>query len=289
MKHIKGESVRLEDDTRYRQRMEAIGALTSGIAHEIHTPLQYVGDNLRFLYKNLDDLLSLLDIQQKLVELCSDHSCSKGKMEAYKKEYVSKDIAFLREEMPLALNQSLEGIAIITKIIRAMREIAYPSCSQHGPVGINRVIERACVISQCEWKHAIKLIVDLDENLPEIEGNETAINQVLLNLIINAAHAIKSKKDKSGNIILRSRLGINHVRLEVEDTGVGIPAEVRHCLFDPTFTTKKVGEGSGQGLAIVHEIVVNEHSGSIQIESQEGAGTTVIISFPLGGEMRAKC
>jgi two-component system NtrC family sensor kinase len=163
----------------------------------------------------------------------------------------------------------------------AMKEFSHPARKELAPVDLNRVLERSSVVCKSEWKQTADLQFDIDENLPPITGQEGTLNQAVLNLIVNAAHAIQYKGPEMGRITLRTRYDEEYVRLEIQDSGTGISESIRHRIFEPFFTTKDVGRGTGQGLALVHDIVVNKHGGQIELESTVGVGTTVIVKLPI--------
>ena len=271
----------LERELMQSQKMEVLGTLAGGIAHEINTPIQYIGDNLRFLEESTRDLLAVLDAHKNLSDEAKARNVLMDLVEVCENEVEEKDVEFLREEAIQAAEQSIDGVKQVSDIVLAMKEFSHPARKDAAPVDLNRVLERSSVVCKSEWKQAAELIFDLDKSLPAITGQEGALNQVVLNLIVNAAHAIQYKGPEMGTITLRTRHDGESVRLEVEDSGTGIPENIRDRIFEPFFTTKDVGRGTGQGLALVHDIVVNKHGGWIELDSSVGIGTTVIVKLPI--------
>jgi len=195
-------------------------------------------------------------------------------------------LAYLQEEIPQAIDQSLEGLERIAKIVRSMKEFSHPGMDEKTPIDINQAIETTINVSRNEWKYHADIETDLDPGLPNVSCLPGEINQVLLNLIVNAAHAIVNVVGESGDkglIRISTRLDGAWAEIRVSDTGTGIPEEIKQRIFDPFFTTKMVGKGTGQGLAIAYSVVVDKHGGVIDLESEEGKGTTFIISLPLEG------
>ncbi|HDH97429.1 MAG TPA: histidine kinase, partial [Proteobacteria bacterium] len=204
----------------------------------------------------------------------------------------SADMEFLAEEVPKAIDESLDGIERIASIVRAMKEFSHPGLEEKVAIDINRAIQNTVTISRNEWKYVADVELDLDPNLPLVPCLPRDINQVLLNIIVNAAHAIADVvgegRAAKGKITISTRHIGDWVEIRISDTGTGIPPEIRHRIFDPFFTTKEVGKGTGQGLSIAHSIVVDKHKGQIFFETEMGKGTTFFIRLPLespdGGE-----
>ena len=194
------------------------------------------------------------------------------------------DLGFLREEIPKALEQSADGVQRISGIVRAMKEFSHPS-QEKTPVDLNRAIQSTITVASNEWKYVAEIKTELDPRLPMVECLPGEFNQVILNMIVNAAHAIGDVVGDGGNgkgtitVSTRQRDGWAEVR--IADTGAGIPAQIRDRIFDPFFTTKEVGKGTGQGLALAHNVVVKQHGGTISLESEVGKGTCFTIRLPL--------
>jgi PAS domain S-box-containing protein len=274
LKQTLEERDRLEDNLRQAQKLEAIGQLAAGIAHEINTPTQYVGDNLRFLKESFGELATMLA-----------HLVKVGGQPA-SKLLADADFEYLKEEIPRALNQSLEGVDRVAKIVRAMKEFSHPA-REKTATDLNRAIQSTITVASNEWKYVAEVEMDLDANLPAVHCSPAEFNQVVLNIIVNAAHAITDvvgdgAKGK-GKIRVRTRADGEWAIIEITDTGSGMPPHIQQRIFDPFFTTKEVGKGTGQGLAIAHNVIVDKHGGTIKVTSAPGAGTTFTIRLPIGG------
>jgi len=281
LREAKAERSRLERELAQSRKVGSLGALAGGIAHEINTPIQYIGDNLKFLKAATEDLMAVVDTHYQLVK----HAEAKGMLshiiENYRTECDQKDIDFLRDELPLAAEQAIEGVKQVTNIVRAMKEFTHPTQKEMAPVNLNRIIERSALVCRAEWKQFAELKYELDKQLPQVIGDESSLNQVVVNLIVNAAHAIAKCKERFGEIIIRTKNQDSSVQLEIEDNGEGITDGNKDQIFNPFFTTKDVGEGTGQGLAFVHEVVVTRLGGEIDVKSIIGTGTTFIIKIPI--------
>jgi len=265
--------------------MESIGQMAAGIAHEINTPLQYIGDNARFLRDSFVDILSLFKEYIKLVEFNNTGMFSLEQLDAIEKSRKEKEFDYLADEIPEAINQSLEGIDRVNKIVQALKEFSHPGSDEKRPSDINRAINTTLNVSRNEWKYLAEMVTSLDMTLPLVPCYLNDFNQVMLNLIINAVHSIKEKaeinKGISGTISITTKLRGKWVEISVSDTGRGIPESIQQNIFDPFFTTKDVGKGTGQGLAIVHALIVKKHQGTIEFESEVGIGTTFRFQLPL--------
>lgn len=277
------EQSKYEVQLQLSQKMQAIGELAAGIAHEVNTPLQYVGDNIRFLDTSFGDLIRLIDHYRAFVEA---HAVEGRDTEAVRQlaaKVEALDLDFMIDEVPQALAQSLEGIGRASAIVKAMRSFAHPG-GERELIDINSCLENTLTVSRNEWKYVADVETDLDAQLPLVECYHE-INQVFLNIFVNAAHAIADKSDHAdegkGRITVRTLLQGDWVQIEIGDTGAGIPKAVQQRIFEPFFTTKAVGKGTGQGLAIVHNIVVEKHGGTIELNSEPGIGTTFTIRLPL--------
>jgi len=275
----------LESQLAHAQKLEGIGQLAAGIAHEINTPMQYVGDNVRFLEDCFADLLGLLRVHGRFLQQASRGPVS-GELLAETAGAVEQaDVEYLVEEIPRAIQQSLEGVSRITKIVRAMRDFSHPGVEAKTAVDINKAIDNTITICRNEWKYVSEMQTDYDADLPPVPCLPGEINQVLLNLIINAAHAIGEVvgdgSEGKGTITVSTRRDGEWAEIRVRDTGCGIPEAARDRVFQPFFTTKEVGKGTGQGLAIAHSVIVNKHGGTIAFETEVGKGTTFIIRLPV--------
>jgi len=282
----------LEMQLAQAQKLEAIGQLAAGIAHEINTPIQYVGDNTRFLQDSFADMSGLVEKYHCLLEAARVGSAPPELVAAVEKAIDEADMEYLSEEIPVAIQQSLEGIARVAKIVRAMREFSHPGVEEKTTTDINKAIESTITVARNEWKYVAEMETDFDSELPLVLCLPGEFNQVILNLLVNAAHAIadvvgdgsegkEPALSPKGTITVSTHCDGDWAKVRISDTGMGIPEEVRPRIFDPFFTTKEVGKGTGQGLAIAHNVVVEKHGGTITFETKVGKGTTFIIRLPI--------
>jgi len=275
----------LETQLFHAQKMESVGQLAAGIAHEINTPIQYVGDNARFLDDTFQDLDQLIEAYQQLLTACETDALTKNMIAKTKQLADQADIEFIREEVPQAIQQSLEGAERVATIVRAMKEFSHPGGIDKQPTDLNHMIEGTITVSRSEWKFAAEIKTDLAESLPPVPCSPGELGQALLNLVVNAAHAIEAGQEQEahelGQISISTRQVGDFVEIRVSDTGTGIPEAARSKIFDPFFTTKDIGKGTGQGLAITHAVIVENHGGTIELETEVGQGTTFILGLPL--------
>ena len=257
-------------------RLETLGTLASGIAHEINNPAQYVGDNLVFIRGAIARLLDFATEVQRTAQDGRDWAWVPARLGEIK-------LDFLRQELPAAASQAIDGIERIGTIAQAVRDFCYPARPLPSPFDLNHLIETTAAITRTQWKPVAALDLDLDPDLPAITGVEGEIAQVLANLIINAAHAIAElRQTAAGRVTLASRRQGDRVEIVVADTGRGIdPVDIPR-IFELFYTTKPPGLGTGQGLAISHAIVTR-HGGSIGVDSSPGAGARFRISLPIAG------
>lgn len=268
------------------QKLESVGELASGIAHEINTPIQYVGDSVRFIEEAVQDMVAILGAGDELAERCRKEGVHKDLTDRIADLQDDADIEFIVEEIPKACVRAQEGTDRVAHIVRAMKNFAHPGTGEMVPVDINQALENTIVVSKNEWKYVAEVVRDFDA-IPMVQCLPGDINQVLLNILVNGAHAIGEKVGNSGEkgtITLSTRATDDDIIVTISDTGTGIPEENIGKIFDPFFTTKEVGRGTGQGLAIVHDIIVERHGGSIDLESELGKGTTFTITLPLKNE-----
>lgn len=266
------------------QKMESIGTLAGGIAHEINTPIQYIGDNLRFISSSIDEILNLLTSYERMAGDAGEGDAPSTFMQRWKEQAENADLEFIRTEIPTAVGQSIQGVEQVSKIVLAMKEFAHPSSKEKSLVDINHVIERSLTICRNEFKAVANIELNLAEGLSPVLAHESDLNQVILNLIINAAYAIREKGQDMGQIDVTTQQLPGAVALTVKDDGCGIPKGIIGRIFDPFFTTKDVGKGSGQGLAICYDIIVNKHGGRIDVQSTPGEGSIFQIVLPVSSE-----
>ncbi len=275
----------LENQILQSNKLEAIGQLAAGVAHEINTPLQYIGDNLKFINKSFVGLLNILDISERALKNTEDRDAYRRLVSQIEELSRKIKLPFLLEQMPKALEQSLEGIARVSGIVQSMKSFSHPGTGIKMPANINKLIENTVTVSRNEWKYDCELKLDLDLNIPEVPCFESELSQVILNLIINARDAVVEAKEnhiiETGIIKIRTEENDSSVIIRVEDNGCGIPEDIQNKIFDPFFTTKEVGKGTGQGLPISHSIIVEKHGGMLYFESEYGKGTTFIIKLPV--------
>ncbi|WP_410013515.1 sensor histidine kinase [Sodalis sp. C49] len=267
------------------QKMESIGQLAAGIAHEINTPTQYVSDNVGFVKGATVSLLSLLDAALALAEAARGKMAGESVMAEFDAILKRTKVDFLRRQIPGALDESLEGLGHIAKIVSAMKEFSHPAQDEKEWVDVREVINTTTTVARNEWKYVAELETRFEDDLPQLPCLRDMIGQAILNLVVNAAHAIadtiqEGVKEK-GHIIVSAARNGEYIEIRVTDDGGGIPAGIRDRIFDPFFTTKAVGKGTGQGLAIVYSTVVDKHAGRVFCESEEGVGSTFILQLPL--------
>jgi PAS domain S-box-containing protein len=282
------EEHRLQQELRLAQKLEAIGQLAAGVAHEINSPAQYVSDNVTFLSEAFGNLLPLLKSFAGLAK--AGHEVTPAEIDGFRLLAQAADLDYLLAELPNALQQTAAGVGQIKKIVKAMKEFSHPADDVKA-IDLNHVIETTIIVAKNEWKYVADVTLDLAPDLPAVACNPSEINQVLLNLIVNAAHAIgevvgRDSKTK-GEIKISTRADGADVVIIVADTGCGIPDAIRDKIYDPFFTTKAVGKGTGQGLAIAHRIIRERHRGTIECESTVGKGTRFVIRLPVTGPAEA--
>jgi len=268
------------------QKLESIGQLAAGVAHEINTPIQYVGDNVRFLRDSFQRLEQLLGGYDKLVASVRTVLPEAPFLADFDALANATRVNYLRTEIPKSIEDSLDGAGRVAEIVRAMKEFSHPGSTEKTPLDINRAIESTVLVSRNEWKYVADVRTELDANLPPVMCVPGELNQVILNLIVNAAHAIADavagKPGTKGMITVSTERDGDWVEIRVRDTGTGIPDEVQSSVFNPFFTTKGVGKGTGQGLAIAHTVIVQKHGGTISFDTAMGVGTTFKIRIPVG-------
>ncbi|MFI5952408.1 ATP-binding protein [Cryptosporangium sp. NPDC051539] len=280
----------LERQLAQATRLESIGQLAAGLAHEINTPVQYVSDNAMFLADSFTDVLEALRSIANVARGAEQDPRAGGQatvedLRARLRLLVDGlDLDFLGTEIPSALEQTLEGIGRVAEIVRAMKEFSHPGQGR-VETDLNRAVESTVQVSRNEWKYVAEMDLDLDADLGLVPCYEGELKQVVLNLVVNAAHAIEERQRATG-ARAQGRIGIatrrrgDTVTISVSDTGTGMDEATKIRIFDPFFTTKEVGKGTGQGLAMAHNCVVGKHGGSIDVESEIGVGTTFRLNLP---------
>jgi len=267
------------------QKLESLGQLASGIAHEINTPIQYIGDNATFVKETFQDLNECLQVFLELFEAGKKNAIDTVLIERVQSVVQTADIEYIQKEIPDAIDQTIEGVDRIQKIVKAMKTFAHPGKRVHVPTNLNECLQNTITISKNEWKYIADVLSDLDSSLPLVNCNPGEMSQVFLNLIVNASHAISDKLGKNstnkGKIKIITKNLKDWVEIKISDTGTGIPHEIKSKIFNPFFTTKEIGKGTGQGLAITHSIIVDRHKGKIDAEVSETGGAMFSIKLPL--------
>jgi PAS domain S-box-containing protein len=284
-KKVEEERQLMELQLRQAQKLEAIGQLAAGIAHEINTPAQFTEHNLKFLKDAFPQLIELTHFCAAL----PTGSISQQHAEKIQSISQKTDFEFLEKEIPAAIDEALQGTERINKIVRAMKEFSHPGNLENRrpePAKLNHAIETTITVARNEWKNVAEMITEFDSSLPLVPVFAGEFNQVILNLIVNATHAIaqagKNTPGLKGIITVSTRLDGAWVEVRVRDNGTGIQEKDRHHIFEPFFTTKEVGKGTGQGLTLAHSIIVKKHAGELRFETETGKGTCFIIRLPLG-------
>ena len=276
----------LESQLAHAQKMESVGQLAAGVAHELNTPIQFVGDNIDFLKSSFEDMETLLTAVESLLSDCREDERLVEQVDLIDQVRKKIEIDFLRDEVPLAADQALEGTRTLTRIVKAMKVFSHPGTKSFEEVDLNQLVESMLDVSRSEWKYHATLVTDLCDDLPLVNCVPGELGQALLNLIVNAANAMADDKSGLNSILsVRTRREGNDAIVEISDTGCGIPDEIKHRVFDPFFTTKSVGEGTGQGLSISYRIVVKLHKGTLSFDSVVGEGTTFRICLPLDSDI----
>ena len=249
-------------------RLESIGRLAAGVAHEINTPVQYLNDSVSFIREGVGELLAYIDkLHASLPQKPEDND----------------DVDYLREELPPALTRVAEGLARIAEIVRSMKHFSHADQREMSLVDLNAAIASTLVIARSEYKDCADLETVYGE-IPQITCHGGQINQVVLNLVVNAAHAIDDmvrKQGGRGKLTVKTSVEGGFVVITIADTGGGIPESIRARIFDPFFTTKEVGKGTGQGLSIARNVIVKGHGGELEFDTEPGQGTTFFIRLPV--------
>jgi PAS domain S-box-containing protein len=276
------------------QKLESVGQLAAGIAHEINTPTQYVADNTRFILNAFQELGELIRSLQKLTAQGEDESAhDEIKLRVRLRELLAKaDVDYFLEEVPTTIEQTLGGIERIGSIVRAMKEFSHPGTGEKLLANVHEMLETTLTVSRNEWKYCAEVALDFGTDLPPVPCFPSELNQAFLNIIVNAAQAISESRGQNplakGRIAIRTRRAGDWAEIEIEDDGAGIPLEIVGRIFDPFFTTKPLGKGTGQGLAIARSVVVDKHGGTIEVRSKLGIGTLFRIRLPISISLPAE-
>ena len=258
----------MELELQQAQKLEAVGSLASGIAHEINTPVQFVSDNIHFVRESFDAIFRVLERHRDELE----------------------DYEYLVNDVPKALSSSEDGLQRVSTLVRSMKEFAHPDAKDKVKSDLNRALQTTITMATNEYKYVADIVTNLGD-IPQVSCHVSQLNQVFLNLIVNASHAIADVVKNSGK---RGKIGIktwhdgDSVVIAIADTGTGIPKEVQPRVFEQFFTTKEIGKGTGQGLAIARNVIVDKHGGSLTFETAMGRGTTFFIRLPIEAATTAK-
>ncbi len=278
------ERIKIENQRTISKKLESIGHLAAGIAHEINSPLQFVNDSIYFLDISFNDMIVYIKTIENHIknigESIENYEELNNSLQALKENL---DLEFVLNEVPDAFNRISNGLGRVNKIITAMKRFTHSSQNEKSLTDINQEIEMATILTKNEWKYVAEMKLNLAEDLPLVFCLVDEINQVLINLIVNASHTIADKKEMTetdGTITITTSMDGNDCKITVSDTGKGILPENMDKVFDPFFTTKDPGKGTGQGLSLSHDVIVTKHGGQIYLESEYGHGTTVTIKIP---------
>ena len=280
----------LESQLLQAQKLESIGQLAAGIAHEINTPIQFIGDNNRFLEGAIESLAGVLGPYGRLTRAVEANAVTPALLDEVVAAERVADLDYLLAEMPVAVRDALEGIQRVAEIVRAMKEFSHPAQKETVLADLNQGLLTTITVARNEWKYVAEMSTDLSPTMPLVPCLPGELNQAVLNIIVNAAHAIAEHAERRGDptqrgtITVRTTHDDDWAQIDITDTGGGIPEAVRSRIFDPFFTTKAVGKGTGQGLAIVHSVIVQKHGGTVAVDSEEGSGTTFTLRLPLRSE-----
>ncbi|MEM8484478.1 MAG: ATP-binding protein [Bacteroidota bacterium] len=278
----------LEGQLMQAQKLESLGQLAAGIAHEINTPIQFIGDNTRFLGVAFERLNTVIEKGQQLLNEVQGGTGMMVQAISEMEEAVKKGkLKYMAAEIPFAIEETLGGVDQVASIVRSMKQFSHPGSKQKVLSNINEAILSTINVARNEWKYIAELTTNLAEDLPEVPCFQSELNQVVLNMIVNAAHAIEDKNKETkahGQITITTRYTETDAEILISDTGAGIPDHVVSKIFDPFYTTKEVGKGSGQGLAVAYNVIYEKHGGAIDVDTTPGEGTTFTIRIPLNEE-----
>jgi two-component system, NtrC family, sensor kinase len=280
------ERKKLEMELRQAQKLESVGRLAAGIAHEINTPVQFVGDSIHFMRDAINDLWPLIETYRALRLCVLEGAPSLQAAQQSTQAEIDADLDYVLKNVPESLERAIDGLNRVTTIVRAMKEFAHPERKEMAPVDLNHCIQSTLIVARNEYKYVAEMETDFGD-IPPVTCLAGEINQALLNIVVNAAHAITDVvkgTDRKGRITIRTRLSGDTVVVSVGDDGGGIPEGIRDRIFDPFFTTKEVGRGTGQGLSIARSVVVEKHGGKFTFETEMGKGTTFFIRLPIDGK-----
>ncbi|MCC9601699.1 PAS domain-containing protein [Stieleria sp. JC731] len=279
---------KLQSQLEQAQKLESVGQLAAGVAHEINTPMQYIGDNIRYVSRTIDRFDSLLKYLPDLLdETISDEEI------VLRRKTLSCDIPADKmgswlSQLSEALSDSIQGVDTVAKIVSAMKELSHPGTQEKSRIDLNRILHSAITVAKSEWKHIADVRIDACSDMPPLMGFPSELNQAILNIIVNAVHAIRDRIAtqgiERGQIYIKTSFNEDFAIISIADNGGGVPVEIRDKVFEPFFTTKEIGKGTGQGLAIAHSAVVSKHGGTLSLEVREGQGSKFTLQIPFEKE-----
>jgi signal transduction histidine kinase len=274
---------RFEVELRHAQKLESVGRLAAGVAHEINTPVQFVSDSVQFVRAGVTELFGVVTKLEAIERAVLAGGPPLALAAQAAEAAVDAELPYLLEHIPIALDRALDGLDRVTRIVRSMKEFAHPDSKIMTVADLNHAVESTLTIARNEYKYVADLETELGD-LPPVRCYLGELNQAVLNIVVNAAHAISdvvAGTDRKGRICVQTRRDGDDVVIAISDTGGGIPEAARDHIFDPFFTTKEVGKGTGQGLAIAHSVVVDKHHGQLGFQTELGKGTTFVIRLPI--------
>jgi len=276
------EKEKLQKKLLHAQKMESVGQLASGIAHEINTPVQFINTNINFIEESFTEIEEYVNLTMELIK---NNAINEKNIDKILSKINDFDWDFLKEEIPKSIDQSKDGLQRVTSIVQAMKSFSHPGGQGKTESDINRIIMTTITVSRNEWKYVSTIETDLDKDIHPVWCDANAISQVILNILINAVHAIENKLGRNpvgnkGTIKISTLQKDNYIEIRITDSGSGVPKEIHSRIFDPFFTTKEVGRGTGQGLAIAHDVIYAKHNGKMTFETEPNVGTTFIIELP---------
>ena len=268
------------------QKLESVGRLAAGVAHEINTPIQFVSDSVHFLREASQDLATLIAAYRSIMQAAAAGPAGPELAERFSLAEEEADLEYLLENIPKAIDRSLEGLNRVTTIVRSMKEFAHPDQKEMMAVNLNQAVQSTLTVARNEYKYVADTQTEFGD-LPPVVCHIGEVNQAVLNIVVNAAHAIEDVVKGTGargRIVIKTSREGNSALITISDTGGGLPASIRDKVFDPFFSTKEVGRGTGQGLAIARTVIADKHGGELRFESEMGKGTTFFIKLPIEGK-----
>lgn len=279
---------KIEAELMHVSKMESIGRLAEGLAHEINTPAQFVGSNLEFIHDSIEDIFTAFTRLEGEVEDLTKIDPGVAKLIEKRLNGITAeaDLEYLRQELPKALNESRGGVNRVAQLVQAMKEFSHSASAEMVATDLNAALQTTLMVSGAQWKPVTDIEVDLSEDLPMVFCDVGELNQVFLNLIVNSVQSIQKKRQESdhegpGVVKISSYRENSNAVFVFEDNGTGIEESLQEKIFDPFFTTREVGSGSGQGLYITQNIVCQKHKGTITFDSRIGEGTTFYVRLPI--------